>query len=107
VTICCAVILLMLIVTWIPSHIYPQDKHDVCFASLAWFITSYGFLGFIILASISGLMIISAITIFVRLSCANLIDAHQRIAASRMVYYLVLGIVSLVSWAGLFRFSRC
>jgi hypothetical protein len=31
------------------------------------------------------------------LSTVRLIDEHQRIAASRMVYYLVLGIVSLVS----------
>jgi hypothetical protein len=43
-------------------------------------------------------MILSAITIFVRLSTVNLIDEHQRIAASRMVYYLTLGIVSLVSY---------
>jgi hypothetical protein len=43
------------------------------------------------------LMVVSAVTIFVRLSTVSLIDEHQRIAASRMVYYLVLGIVSLVS----------
>jgi hypothetical protein len=42
-------------------------------------------------------MILAAIIIFVRLSTVSLIDEHQRIAASRMVYYLVLGIVSLVS----------
>jgi len=42
-------------------------------------------------------MILLAGIIFVRLSTVRLIDEHQRIAASRMVYYLVLGIVSLVS----------
>lgn len=83
----------MVIVTWIPSHIYPERK---CFASLVWFIARYGFLGFIILSTVAGLMIISAVTIFARLSYVPLIEPHQRIAASRMVYYLVLGIVSLV-----------
>ncbi len=42
-------------------------------------------------------MIFSVIAIYTRLSSINLIDEHQRIAASRMVYYLAVGIVSLVS----------
>jgi hypothetical protein len=65
---------------------------------LVWFITRYGKLGFVLLSTAGGLMILSAITIFVRLSTVNQIDEHQRIAASRMVYYLALGIVSLVSY---------
>jgi hypothetical protein len=95
VTICGGVIIVMLIVTWIPSHIFKEP--DVCFASLIWFITRYGKLGFIMLTTIAGVLIISVLTIFIRLSTVNMIDQHQRIAASRMVYYLVLGIVSLVS----------
>lgn len=51
---------------------------------------------FILLAVTGGLMIAAAITIFTRLFTVNLIDQHQRIAASRMVYYLILGIISLV-----------
>ena len=97
VTICCGTIILMLIATWIPSHIFPEP--DLCFASLVWFISRYGKAGLIILSTIGGLLLISAITIFTRLSTVNIIDQHQRIAASRMVYYLVLGIVSLVSLA--------
>lgn len=62
-----------------------------------WFITRYGKIGFVLLSTVGGLMIITALTIFTRLSSVNLIDEHQRITASRMVYYLVLGIVSLVS----------
>lgn len=95
VTICCGTIVLMLIATWIPSHIFPEP--EVCFASLVWFISRYGEAGLIILSTTGGLLLISAITIFTRLSTVNMIDQHQRIAASRMVYYLVLGIVSLVS----------
>lgn len=95
VTICLVVVLIMLIVTWIPSNIWPEP--DTCFASLVWFITRYGKIGFIILSIVGGLMIFSAVMIFIRLSTVNLIDQHQRIAASRMVYYLTLGIVTLVS----------
>ena len=94
VAICCATIVLMLIATWIPSHIFPEP--DVCFASLLWFISRYGKAGLIILSAVGGLLLISAVTIFTRLSTVTTIDQHQRIAASRMVYYLVLGIVSLV-----------
>lgn len=97
VTICCGVVVLMLIGTWLPSHLIPQP--DTCFASLVWFVTRYGQLGLELLSVTAGLMTLSAIIIFVRLSTVSLIDEHQRIAASRMVYYLVLGIVSLVSYS--------
>lgn len=97
VTICCATIVLMLIATWIPSHIFPEP--NICFASLVWFISRYGKPGLIILSTVGGVLLISAVTIFTRLSTVTMIDQHQRIAASRMVYYLVLGIVSLVSQA--------
>lgn len=98
VTICLLVVLIMLIVTWIPSNIWPEP--DTCFAGLVWFITRYGQIGFVLLSTVIGLMVIAALIIFIRLSTVNLIDQHQRIAASRMVYYLVLGIVSLVSKRG-------
>ena len=84
----------MLILTWIPSHIRPEP--NACFASLIWFISKFGKLGFVMLTTVGALMIAAALTIFIRLSTVNLIDQHQRIAASRMVYYLVLGILSLV-----------
>jgi hypothetical protein len=88
------VILLMLIATWLPSQLMPEP--DICFASLFWYITRYGNLGLVMLSTIAAMMLVSAITIFVRLSNSNLIDEDQRIAASRMVYYLILGIISLV-----------
>ena len=49
------------------------------------------------LSSITVLLIMSALTIFIKLSTIDMIDEHQRIAASRMVHYLALGIVSMVS----------
>jgi ABC-type uncharacterized transport system permease subunit len=95
VTICCGTIVVMLTATWIPSHIFPE--HNLCYASLLWFISNYGEAGLIILSTVGGLLLISAVIIFVRLSTVTMIDENQRIAASRMVYYLVLGIATLVS----------
>lgn len=85
----------MLLGTWIPSHINPE--HDVCFASLLWFISRYGVEGVILLSICAALILVSAGTIFLRLSRAKSVELDQRTAASRMVYYLVLGFVSLVS----------
>ncbi|TVY68669.1 hypothetical protein LSUE1_G008035, partial [Lachnellula suecica] len=87
------IIVVMLIGTWIPSNLMKEP--DTCFASLFWFLTRYGRLGVVLLSIAATLMLISAITIFTRLSTVNLVNEHQRIAASRMVYYLVLGIISL------------
>jgi hypothetical protein len=101
VTICVATIVIMLIGTWIPSRVNPQP--DKCFASLVWFITRFGLECVILLFVTGGLMIISALVIFIRLSTVNLIDQHQRIAASRIVYYLVVGVVSLVSQSQIYN----
>lgn len=87
------IIVLMLVGTWLPSNIYKEN--DVCFASLMWYLTRYGELGIVLLSISGALMLISAFTIFFRVSRVDLIDEHQRIAASRMVYYLVLGVISL------------
>jgi hypothetical protein len=97
VTICCAVVVLLLIGTWLLSHLMPQPNS--CFASLVWFVAKFGKLGLVLLSITAGLMTLSAVIIFIRLSKVSLIDEQQRIAASRMVFYLVLGIVSLVSYS--------
>ena len=95
VAICCGVITVMLIGTWVHSHVVPEN--NTCFASLVWYISRYGKVGLILLSTSAGIMMFSAITIFIRLSMVKIIDKQQRIAASRIVYYHVLGIVSLVS----------
>ncbi len=85
----------MLVGTWVPTYIRPEKDH--CFASLAWFVTKFGREGLVLIATTTGLAIISAITIFCRLTKLTTIDPQERIAASRMVYYLVLAVVSMVS----------
>jgi hypothetical protein len=80
--------------TWVYSHVVREK--DVCFASLVWYISQYGIETLILLSVSAGLTLFSTITIFARLSKAATIDRQQRIAASRIVYYNVLGLVSLV-----------
>jgi hypothetical protein len=92
--ICCGVISLMLIGTWAYSHVRPE--HNICAASIVGYISRYSKEGLIILSTSAGLMLFSAITIFIRLSMVHMIDKQQRIAASRIVYYQILGVVSLV-----------
>lgn len=94
VLICLVTILLMLVGTWVPVHLHPQSPK--CFASLVWFVTDYAVEALSMLSIIAATFIVIAITIFVRLSTVSTIDQHQRIAASRMVHFLILGVVSLV-----------
>ncbi|THV46545.1 hypothetical protein BGAL_0377g00020 [Botrytis galanthina] len=93
VSICLGTIVLMLVATWIPTNLFPQKNR--CFASLVWFVSRYGTFGLSVYSAVAGLLIISALTIFVRLSKTTLVERNQRIAASRMVYYIALGLVSL------------
>lgn len=76
------------------SHVVREP--NLCFASLVWYISRYGEETLILLSVSTGLIMFSTIIIFIRLSMATLIDKQQRIAASRIVYYNVLGLVSLV-----------
>lgn len=104
VTICTGVIVLMLIATWVPEHIKPEPDH--CFASLVWFVSKSGVNGLALLSVSGGLSILSAIVIFYRLNTTTLIDHNQRIAASRIVYYVIISTISLVSCAVPFTSTR-
>jgi hypothetical protein len=88
------VVVLMEIGVWIPTHLDPEM--DRCFASLAWFVEHFGRLSLILLSITGGLTILFAIVIFYRLTTLVSIPQCQRIAASQMVYYLVLSTVSMV-----------
>ncbi|KAI9746385.1 MAG: hypothetical protein M1818_000098 [Claussenomyces sp. TS43310] len=93
VTICLGIIALMVLGTWLPTHISPQSGH--CFASLMWFMTDFGLLGLSLLALSLGLSLVNALIVSYRLLTVTCIDKDQRIAASRMVCYLILSVVSL------------
>lgn len=94
VAICSGLVGLLLMATWVYCHVVQEP--NVCFASLVWYISRYGTETLILLSISAGLTLFSTITIFVRLSKVTTVDRQQRIAASRIVYYNVLGLVSLV-----------
>lgn len=95
VTICLFVVFVLEILTWALAFV--DKMGDFCFASLVWFVVHYGEFGTIVVSSIIGASVICGLIIWNRLSTVPTIDKHQRIAASRMVYYLWLGAIVLVS----------
>ncbi|KAL7962463.1 hypothetical protein V8C34DRAFT_325286 [Trichoderma compactum] len=66
---------------------------DLCYASLFWFVQTWRLESFILLTAISCILIIGAIIIFVRLHRDPSVGIIERTAASRMVYYMILGAV--------------
>ncbi|KAK0758588.1 hypothetical protein N5P37_008987 [Trichoderma harzianum] len=66
---------------------------DLCYASLFWFIQTWRLESFILLTTISCILIIGAIIIFVRLHRDPSVGIIERTGASRMVYYMILGAV--------------
>lgn len=79
---------------WLPTNIEKQT--GVCFASLLWFVTGFASEGLTMMSVCLGLSIVAAVIIFARCTAGGLIDEHQRIAASRMVYFLVLAVLPMV-----------
>lgn len=70
---------------------------DFCFASLYWFVKVYAPGSFGVLLSVSVILLVAVGIIFIKLSKSHMIDPTERMAASRMVYYLTLGVISNVS----------
>ncbi|KAL7931158.1 hypothetical protein V8C35DRAFT_329719 [Trichoderma chlorosporum] len=66
---------------------------DLCYASLFWFVQTWRLESFILLTTIACILIIGAIIIFVRLHRDPSIGIIERTAASRMVFYMILGAV--------------
>lgn len=69
---------------------------DYCFASLFWIIEHYAGGCFALFLCIEIILIIVIVTIFVKLSRSYMVDPDERMAASRMIYYLSLGFISNV-----------
>ena len=73
---------------------------DFCFASLFWFVAIYSRGCFAALLAIDIILVLCAVMIFVQLTRTTTIEASERVSASRMIYYLALAIVSIVSRPG-------
>ncbi|KAK0392394.1 hypothetical protein NLU13_1889 [Sarocladium strictum] len=67
---------------------------NFCFASLIWFIERWGVQCFGLLVGICGALIIGGVATFLRLTHSSRIDPTERLAASRMVYYMFAALLS-------------
>ncbi|KAI9763432.1 MAG: hypothetical protein M1840_000514 [Geoglossum simile] len=88
VPICLVAVVMLIILTWIPSRAYPAG--DSCIASLMFYIRNKGRAGVVTISCITIVIIAAVVIIIIQLSRNVNISDGERIAASRMVYYLVV-----------------
>lgn len=92
VAICLGIVAALLLVSLLVA--FGDKAPDYCFASLFWILEHYAVGGFVLFLLISIALVIAVGTIIMRLIRSHAVDPTERMAASRMVYYLVLGIIS-------------
>lgn len=100
VSICMAIVGMCLLANFLVADFIRTN--DFCFASLFFFVRKYAVGIFGVLAGITSVLILCVVYIFIRLSRSTKVDSTERVAASRMVYYLALAIISNVSPAPAF-----
>ncbi|KAK2784377.1 hypothetical protein FQN52_009064 [Onygenales sp. PD_12] len=88
--ICWVVFAIMLALTWIPSKVkqVKQTKRNRCLASLLQWTRRWADIGAILTVSVIVLYIANGTILTIRLRRMVKLDAHDRIAASSIVYYL-------------------
>ncbi|GKT77714.1 hypothetical protein ColTof4_10137 [Colletotrichum tofieldiae] len=92
VTICLAIVGTFLLVTYLVTlFVRPPN---FCFASLFWFVQRWKEGCFVILTFISVALLASTLVIFFRLHNNARIENSERVAASRMVYFLAVAFIS-------------
>lgn len=94
---CIAAITLFVLLTWIPTVAWPMFNR--CFGSLIWFAMRYDLLTLVLLIILVSLLLLLAAIISVQLMRTSEVDPNERIAASRMCYYLLLTAAIYVSVA--------
>ncbi|CAJ2507898.1 Uu.00g090840.m01.CDS01 [Anthostomella pinea] len=92
VSICLAVIKIMLLGTGLVAFFIPAP--NFCFASLFWFVAKWAEGGFVLLLGIAVILVLCTVVLFLKLTRYANIETSQRVGASRMVYYLAVGVVS-------------
>ncbi|KAL0944056.1 uncharacterized protein CTRU02_201943 [Colletotrichum truncatum] len=92
VTICLAIVGTFLLITYLVTlFIRPPN---FCFASLFWFVQRWKEGCFVLLSLISATLLGSTMVIFFRLHNNSRIEATERVAASRMVYFMAVAFIS-------------
>ncbi|KAL6910938.1 hypothetical protein GGI43DRAFT_30033 [Trichoderma evansii] len=69
------------------------ETPDFCYASLFWFVQTWRLEAAILLTTIASILVVGAIIIFIRLHQGASIGLVERAAASKMVYYMILGAI--------------
>lgn len=87
--------MVLLAFTEIPPQVRPP-RHTHCLASLIWWASFWARAGVVINTMLVTLYVLVAGVIAYQLFRTVKIERDERIAASRMVYYLVVGIVLMV-----------
>jgi magnesium-transporting ATPase (P-type) len=95
VLICWSVVLTMLLATWVPSQVYKNPKND-CLASLTSWAMPWSGIALFLNSTIIFLYLLAGFLIAYQLSRTAKLDRNERIAASRTVYYLVIGVFLMV-----------
>lgn len=87
-TILVGFICFLTLMMWMPTIIWPM--FNTCFASLIWFPMRYELLMTVVLIIFISTFLLLAAIISIQLMRTTKIDPNQRIAASRMCYYLIM-----------------
>jgi hypothetical protein len=95
VTICLAILGTSLLAIFLVTHFLRPP--NFCLASLFWFVQRWKELCFSLLLSTAVILLFSCVVIFLRLHNYVKIDSTERVAASRMIYYLTVAVLSNVS----------
>lgn len=95
VTICIAAVSVLSLLTWMPTVAWPM--YNRCFGSLIWFPVRYELIALIILGILIASFLTLAAVISIQLMRTSNVDPNERIAASRMCYYLLMAALIYVS----------
>ncbi|GAB1314170.1 G-protein coupled receptors family 1 profile domain-containing protein [Madurella fahalii] len=92
VSVCLAIVGVLILVNFLVAAF--DRARDFCLTSLFWFVSHYALLCFALLVAIAVIVLVCTIIIFVKLHRSIKIEVTSRVAASKMVYYLALAVIS-------------
>lgn len=92
---CVISILILTCVTWVPSKAFPRP--GACLASLIWWTTPFARIGLVIASGLLLTYIVCAVVITAQLIRTIKMSRDQRIAATRVVYYLIVSAIITVN----------
>lgn len=94
-SLCMGAISFMILLTWLPTIAWPMFRK--CLGELVWISARYDLLALIILSVLVFSFILLAALISIQLMRTANVDSNERIAASRMCYYLLMAALVYVS----------